>query len=179
MLEHVSGAGDAATVLIAGPLGWVGDVLLIAHSPIGPAVMGVCCASCALGLKKAFESVLERPSVRKRRGRAAIGARARNLLDAMEHPDRFAAVAQANDGSHLVAPFNLAVELKLWSEGVLSDEELNATIDRATVSLQTWLHELEQRPDVRPAPAVDTDARQAAAADIDALVRHAGARRIG
>jgi len=159
LLGQASGPGDVAIVLLFGPLGYAVDALFVAHGLLPPTAVGGCCASTALGCKKAVESYGTRPSTRVARKKRAVADRASRLQLAMERSRVSLTFDQSNTASKLSgALHNLDEDLSLWCDDLLCDAEFEVALAEAIAWYRTWLHDRirhERRSDTVVAPGVD------------------------
>jgi hypothetical protein len=116
ILDATDGPADLAVVLIAGAAGLFGDAVLTIHGAPSPGLVSATAAASALGTKKAFQA-----------GRKARKARKR----AAKMIKRLQA-----GGTSPGERERLEKDLQLREEGLISDAELDQTVDRAVSAIR-------------------------------------------
>jgi hypothetical protein len=142
LLGQASGPGDVAIILVVGPLGYVADALFAAHGLLPPTAVGACCASTALGCKKAVDSYGTRRSTRVVRKKRALADRASRLQFAMERSRVSLTLDQSNAASALSGALRaLNEDLSLWCDDLLCDEDFDMALAEAIAWYRMWLHD--------------------------------------
>src|ERR1700726_158618 len=113
LLRESEGAGDTATILVAGTIGFVVDAALSVHGAFSPGTVGTLSAGGALGLKKGLQG-----KITTRRSRA----RAKDVIKLL---------AKGGDPDDHPGAKRIGEELRL-NERKLTDA---ATLDRAVAAV--------------------------------------------
>jgi hypothetical protein len=141
--KRVVTKGDLATVLIAGPIGFVGDIALSLTGLVSPGTCALLAASGALGIKNGIQAARSNglsKSSAKEIGTSSAGAQPPPLIEKARtmQNNLDALKASAASGPNAEATksldreiFVLGAELNLFEKGVSTEIALDAAIQRA------------------------------------------------
>lgn len=136
--KRVATRGDLATVLIAGPVGFVGDIALSLTGFVSPGTCAVLTASTALGVKNALQSrlVAVKADQENRSGNEMLPISS-SYSDARRRAHRLYEKLVNNskrmDGKNETLASEAAkleVEIGLHEDGLSDDQTLSAAIER-------------------------------------------------
>jgi hypothetical protein len=126
ILSKVSTKGDVATVLLAGTVGFIGDVALSLTGVISPGTCAALAAAAGVGAKQGIQAGIEG----RRSGRLAKAA----AHDAVEKAQKAAGVLD-REGLDVEAR-RLNRELLLFNEGLSDETQLAATTKQCLDALR-------------------------------------------
>lgn len=138
--KQIATDGDLATVLIAGPIGFVGDIGLSLTGLVSPGTCAVLTASTALGLKRWFQAAkrsLSRPDEDISMAGAPDKKSGRELREKTERLLRRSWDDWHNNTSEEGEPpaelATLRAEMELFDDGLSDVSDLKSAFDKALI----------------------------------------------